>query len=211
MLWYQWRDDLPFVIIQIGRVCLSSYHPASLPDPLKTVSEGLKAGLASAYSNLGFVANAQAQHRAAVTYFSQSIGLWRELESKTDLAWCLCQLGYSQVHVGDAAAARASLLQSLALCQELDDALNSLIALEGMALFEARYGQPDLAIQLYAACDRHSSALGTQESPANPHGPQGKEGELVVLRNAMSAQAYAENWQRGKTMSLDEVVALAIG
>jgi predicted ATPase/DNA-binding XRE family transcriptional regulator len=171
--------------------------------------EGLATGLASSYSNLAVAANAQGQFAKAIGYYSQAITIWRELGSQADLAWCLAKLGFSQVAVNDIDAGRTTNLECLILCEALDDALNTLDALEGMAMIAAKRGQDAMAVQLLAVVTKHSADLGAEVSPDKPDERNSRADFLNTLRQQMGDERFDVNWRRGNALSLQAARALA--
>jgi predicted ATPase/class 3 adenylate cyclase len=77
--------------------------------------------LARALMGAGSLANYQADYPRARKLVGSSLALYRLLDDKQGIAYCLNLLSHSQMMMGDLAGAKASLEESLAIVRELAD------------------------------------------------------------------------------------------
>ena len=107
--------------------------------------------------------------------------------------------------MGDLETARASFLESLEILGPLGYRTAIAIVLDNLAAQELSDGRPVRALRLRGASEglKESSGGRPPAEFVDLPDPRG------TLRGAMSEQQIVEEWERGKAMSLDEVLVYA--
>ena len=136
--------------------------------------------------------------------FDESLTISRSLDDATGVSHSLSHLASLALEAGDAEAARTRLSEALAIERESGDHLWLAITLETSARLAAGDGQPALAIRLYAR-----AALLREVTGVWLHYELGRPDPaptLAALRSRIGEAAFAEQWERGRAMSLLEAI-----
>ncbi len=112
-------------------------------------------------------------------------------------------LGRLALEVGDAASARALLLQALADCQVQEMRPQLVAALDDMVLVRAREDAPLGALELAGATDQARHRLLLRRSPGDEARWQE---QMQAIRQRLPAQAADNAIQRGRAWSLDQAL-----
>jgi len=91
--------------------------------------------------------------------------------------------------------------------REMADKRGIAAFLEGRASVASAQGQPELAVQLFAAAAALRDAFGAPRSPADR---AEYERQVAATGAQLGHQAFAASWAAGRAMSLDEAVACAL-
>ncbi|HUS15477.1 MAG TPA: tetratricopeptide repeat protein, partial [Chloroflexia bacterium] len=166
-----------------------------------------KRGIATSLTNLGGAAWGRGDYATARALFEESLGLARELGHRSGIADSLCNLGEVLTAQGDFETARRLHEESLRIRQELEDRWGTAFSLEGLARLAYRQGAAARAVQLYGAAAALRQAI---RSPLAP-GDQTKQDVITTaLRSQLGEVAYHDAWQRGHTLPLEAIVAVAL-
>jgi predicted ATPase/DNA-binding CsgD family transcriptional regulator len=103
--------------------------------------------------------------------------------------------------------ARTWLVRSLELRHEGGERVGVGQTLERLAALAAATAQPERALTLAGAADALYEHLGARRTPAER---QKLERWLVPLRETLDAELANAAWARGRTLSLDDAIALAV-
>ena len=139
----------------------------------------------------------------------QSVGRFRRLGERHNLATGLAALGRVAQGQGDPATARARYLESLAVAQPLDAAPAAAPALEGLAALAAAEGQAAGAVRLLAAVD----AIRPETAGAMPTSVLGQRERascLESLRASLGPPAFARAWRQGHQAPPATAIARAL-
>jgi predicted ATPase/DNA-binding SARP family transcriptional activator len=168
---------------------------------------GNGAGTTAALNSLGIVARLQGNYQQAVALHEESLQLRREIGDRNGMASSLNNLGLALVEQHEAARAALALTESLALARKQGDksgSLSNIEALAEVAIIRGRYRE---AITLLGAAEAGREALGSPLSPDEIT-------QLDPYRNQARAQlgeaAFAAAWEKGRTLTLDKAIALAL-
>ena len=111
------------------------------------------------------------------------------------------------LEVHDKDEARSLAAESLAIEREMGDRPGQLFNFEVLAGVAAAEGHPERAVRLYACASVLREAVGSHV--LEPGWPD-HEHNVHHLRSALSAEAFAEAWAKGRAMTLDESLAYAL-
>ncbi len=161
-------------------------------------------GVAKALNFLGEQARLAGDYDRAAQLYQQSLAKHEQGNNPSAMAVIRHNLGYIAQHQQDYARAAALFSDALALYREYGDRRLLVICLAALAAV-ATTGRPERAVQLFAAAEAHLEAWGTRMQPADLAQHQRN---VAAMRAAMDEQAFQQAWARGRTLSLDEALAL---
>jgi predicted ATPase/DNA-binding CsgD family transcriptional regulator len=161
-------------------------------------------GVAKALNFLGEQARLAGDYDRAAQFYQQSLAKYEQGNNPSAMAVIRHNLGYIAQHQQDYARAAALFSDALALYREYGDRRLLVICLAALAAV-ATTGRPERAVQLFAAAEAHLEAWGTGMQPADLAQHQRN---VAAMREAMDEQAFQQAWARGRTMSLDDALAL---
>jgi non-specific serine/threonine protein kinase len=138
----------------------------------------------------------------AIPYFEASIVRWRALGARDELCNDLGHLALSVGHLGDRARARELWDEVLVLADEIGEAWQVAMYLEGHAELALLDEQPELAARLLGAADawraKHDAPV-TGCYPSVTHA-------FVAARERLGEAAYAAAFAAGQRLSLEAAV-----
>jgi predicted ATPase/class 3 adenylate cyclase len=167
---------------------------------------GDEAGVARAHVML-VIRDAQAGRWPAVLErLEEVVAIWRRLGDRLHLAFDLIWVAFARGRLGHRDAARSAALEALDIFQEVGNETGIGIALVDLAFLATWEGRHEDAVRLAGAFD------GLRERVGGP--PGGFAGILEgdpadEARPHLPADVAARAWDEGRTMSLEEAVALA--
>ncbi len=176
-----------------------SYYEESL-----TLKRGLAdaRGTALTLSNLGVVSNAQGDCAQARLYLGESLALFRDVQDRWGIALAVNNLGATARSQGNYDRATALHAASLAMRRELKDKWGVAECLEGLARVAHHRKQPERSIRLFGAAASLRKIFG---SPLPPDERAAHEQDIEALRAATGETQFAQAWEAGRAMSLDQV------
>jgi tetratricopeptide (TPR) repeat protein len=165
-------------------------------------------GIAQSIDNMAVVARKKGDYAAARALHEESLSIFREVGEWHGVAYALDNLGIGARKQGNYAAARAYLEESLVIRRHMRDRLGITRILKELAKGEAIAGRADLAVRLSASAAALFEAMGV-----NWDAEDLAEWDccLADLRDRIGAEAYVKAWAEGRSMSLDEAIAAALG
>jgi DNA-binding NarL/FixJ family response regulator len=155
--------------------------------------------------NLGLVAQEAGDLDAARQYFEESVEVNRLGDSFAGLS--LAKLGEILAMQGDVRRAREVLTRSLALHRRLGDVYATAFALERFAILASIDGRPERALQLAGAASALREQKGTLLAGA---ARAAIDGPVAAARASLRPELADASWARGREMSIDEAVSLAL-
>jgi predicted ATPase len=167
-------------------------------------------GITVATTILGEIAYAQGDYATAHTCFEESLALAQENGDKVLTADAALDLATTTLKHGDAGAARLLLEQALRLFQEQGVQPSIIKTLEFMAGLAATQQQPERALMLAGAAAALRAKVGFTRHPIDDIDHVEFERLLAQARQALDPEAAASAWAKGQTMTLDQVMALAL-
>ena len=179
-------------------------------------THGDPSSLATATRCLGYAVALQGDHHRARTLLEEGAAHARAGGGPPGaLPWTLVLLGDARAALGDVVAARAALVEALALCRDPTDgrheaqAARVAVAVLGIARLAAAEGQPGRALRLAGAATAVLDAAPRMPFHAWQTADWRRQAEhdLAALRTTLGP---ATTWAAGRAMPLDEAVVEAL-
>ncbi len=162
-------------------------------------AQGNRLSEAIALGNLGEAARRQASYTAAQTYYQAALTIHQEINSKVNIVLITGNLGHVAAALGADEIAAAYYREALRLAVTIQMLPYALESLAGWAVVLARAQHADLALTLLGlAC--HHPALQQDTQPFI-------EQALTELRPQLSSEAITAGLERGKALTLEDIVA----
>jgi len=173
---------------------------------LEVLADNIRWGVAQVEYGMGTLARTRGDADTAVMYFTDAMGIFRELDARPEIARCQAGIGWIAVASGDFDQAQESLAEALRLNQIGGQRLGIARGLEAFAALAAARQQPERAARLAgAACQlRESLGHGTGIGPRI-------EEVLEFARGRLGASAAAALFAEGREVSAEDAVGFALG
>src|SRR5215217_2169197 len=156
---------------------------------------------------LGDVALNQNESKEARSFFEETVAILREIGEKNFLAYSLRRLGLLAWREKDYQKAIALCKESLSLNRELGDPRGVLASLSAFADIAVVQGKFARGATLMAAVETQLASMGMRLLPVDK---LEYERNRDVLRAELEEKILNKFWAKGKTMSLDQVIAFAL-
>jgi predicted ATPase/DNA-binding XRE family transcriptional regulator len=208
------EETLTFLLIQRG-------YAATFRGDLDNAEEALSEALAVLRDRGGRwgaapVLNALAQVALSRGDFGRAMGFLREgeaLSRETQDAFMLAtnlniQATISQLR-GDEEHTEAVLRESVALSSALRDTWALVYGLVGLAGIAARHEEPERAARIFGAAEARGEAASVKI--AFPPARSLYEQDLAIVKARLDPEAFEASWEEGRTMTVKEAVAEALG
>jgi len=156
--------------------------------------------------NLGLIAYLQGEYERASELMGESLALCRARDDRNSIAITLGNLGLVAFALGDYEQAEAYQQEALALRRELSNRANLTRVLENFALIAAARREPVRAARLFGAAAALRSEIGTA---LPPNDREYNDRFIDIARSALGEPAFAAQWERGATMTLEEAIDYA--
>jgi predicted ATPase/class 3 adenylate cyclase len=169
---------------------------------------GDRSGVAAALNNLGDLATRQGDLARAAEAFTESLELARQVSNRSFVAVTLHNLGWVARKRGEVAQAAALQREGLALFHELRNLLPCVEGLEHLAATAGVAGQGARAARLLGAAAACREMLGAA-LPADDC--EDVEQSVAAARAALGEEAWAAGFAAGRTLTLEEAIAEALG
>jgi non-specific serine/threonine protein kinase len=198
-------NNLGFVTHSLGDFASArTYHGESL---IIQREIGDRNGTSLALSNLGFVACYQGDYASARTYLEESLTIQRQIGNQSAMAYSLMGLGHVAHAQGDNASARTYHEESLTIRREIGSRWGIAYSLEAFAELANSAGVADQAAQLWGAAEALREEIG---SPLSPEEQEAYERTVASASGLLGEETFTTAWAKGRTMTLDEAIALAL-
>ncbi len=161
---------------------------------------------AIALVTLGDVALIADDHAAAARHFEDALALSREIGDGSTQALCLFNLARSARLTGNLERAETYHLESMALSNRIGGQEDLLYNLAGLGGLAADRNHMERAAELLGAAARLAEVTGIVLQPAEQ---EQFDRDLVRVKSALPAAAFAQAWNRGQVQSSDGVFAIA--
>jgi non-specific serine/threonine protein kinase len=165
-------------------------------------------GTAFVLNRLGEVARARGDHRRARELYTESLTLRREQEDKGAVVWSLHNLGYIALNEHDPATGCALFTEALTISRALEEPWAIALCLAGLAASTDAAASPERAGTLYGASEALREACGARLWPADR---ADYERGLAACRRRAEAASFEASWAGGRSLSLKQAVAYALG
>jgi tetratricopeptide (TPR) repeat protein len=169
---------------------------------------GDRLGVASVLGSMGELARGVRDYPRAIDAFERSLVLMRELRDTQSVAHMETNLAYVLYYAGDHERAKALLIESLHLFQEVASAYSAAWALFAWAGIERAQGDPRKAATLIGAANALAAPAGTL---FDPNDQRDREEIEAAVRADLSDAKWQSAQEEGRTMHLDEAVDYALG
>lgn len=154
---------------------------------------------------LGEVARAQGQLERAMGFSQESLQVHRTLGNRAPLPTLLTNLGLIALVKGELDEAERLVAEGLALAWELNDRWTLTYGLEGVALTTAEKNAQRSA-QLLGAAAALREAI---HAPLPDYERAVYDPIVAALQASLGQQSYAEAWAIGRSLPLEQIVAMA--
>lgn len=169
---------------------------------------GDKQGIAIALRNLGDVVLEQDDYAWASVVYEEALEIEQALGDTWNVADVLHGLGYVAFHQGDRTRASALFRESLLLRRTLNNKRGVIYSLEAFAALGTVEGEPKRAARLWGAAE---ALRDTLVLPLPPNYRPRYERLVATTRAALGEMSFTEAWAEGRTMSLKQAAAYALG
>ena len=168
---------------------------------------GDRVGIGWALTALGMVARSDGRRDVARLRLEQALSVWREVGDRQNTANVLGTLAALARDAGEFDRASALLGDSLASLRAVGDRRAIAFVLEGFASLAAVQGQAIRAAAIAAAAEAVRERIG---APAPPNWRAELDHALQRASSSVEVDAIADAVRRGRSMTLPEVIALAL-
>ena len=165
-------------------------------------------GVALSLIYLGRAAHMQGEAVRSVTLLKESLEMFRESGDSRGIAEALLELGRVARTQGDSMRALALCRESLVLSQKLDNKAYIAFCLAALAGMIQATGDPPRAVRLFGAAE---ALLESSGAVLDPCGRVQYDNDLAAARLQLGTTAFAQEWQEGRMMKVEDVVIEAIG
>ncbi len=178
----------------------------------KSVRKARQAGNVTSVGNwlrgLGSVALARRDYEGARPYFEESLAIGRELGQPWCIAHTLSNLALLAQEARDDDTARLLLAESVAIERESGERLGLAANLEVYGRLAVAQDHPVRAVRVYGSASILRESVGLDACEVGWPDPAP---DVARLRSALDAEAFAEAWEEGRTLTLDESLDYALG
>jgi tetratricopeptide (TPR) repeat protein len=154
------------------------------------------------------VAAIQGDYGRAETLLAEGLTLFREAGDVRGSVDALDNLGFAARRRGEYARAAILYQESLPLAQKLGNKRLVAEALDGLAEADAAQGQPCLAARLFGSAEALREAV---DMPLAPPDRAIRDRAVAGVRAVLGDEAFTTAWIAGRTMMMEEAIALALG
>jgi tetratricopeptide (TPR) repeat protein len=165
-------------------------------------------GIAFASLNLGGALLLHHRYADAIPHLEESLLHAGEVKAEVFLSNALINLGLARHRLGDIEMARARLREAVKHAAVPDNKESLGRALEALAAVAVDAGDPEFAGTLFGAADGVRRAIGAGVWVTDR---AGHDETAAQLRTQLGDSAYAAATDRGRSLTLDEVLELASG
>jgi len=178
-----------------------------LDEPLEIHRQlGNRRGEAGVLVCYGSLAYWQGNYQQAYTYFQQGIAS-EEKVGTFFVLWFRISLAYTLLKMGKISQAKEELGYSTQAFHKIGLSGGVVFAIEGLASLYVNQGQPKRAASLLAWAD----AMREKTEDDRPYVEQkAVESDLAVIYSQISSTEFEEAYDKGRGMSMDEAVELAL-
>jgi non-specific serine/threonine protein kinase len=169
--------------------------------------------VAMALNHLGTVARLQHEYDQAAAVLREGVAVARTVERPSDRAWVLANslvpLGRVLCDQSDEHAAMVLFTEALELMRDAGIGSYRLChCLEGIAVVHRSIGDPLRAVSLFAAADAEWRASGHRRYPDEE---VERDRHVDALRGQLDADAFANAWALGQSMTMPHAITYALG
>jgi DNA-binding CsgD family transcriptional regulator len=167
-----------------------------------TMNDG--AGRGAALTELGVLARLQGEYARATDLLMQAADLAEEHGDRRQVAYLAAHLGDVEVAIGNIGSAAARYAEALGLFLPMGNQVGIAQCLEAIARCAMNRGHVSLAVRLFGSAASLFSAIGA----APPPDREPTTG-AATLESSLSPAAFAQAWEAGQALNLEEAAAEA--
>jgi len=165
-------------------------------------------GVAQALSDVGWAAVFLSDYARGIPLLEESLMLERQFQDTLGVAWATLALGTARLLNGEAEAAATLLHESLTLYRPTANKWYIAGCLEGLASVASAQHQPERAAQLLGAHDRLVEEMGAKIPVFWERAI--RQPLLAQLNAAMDDANYQAEWTKGRVLTMEQAIALAL-
>jgi predicted ATPase/DNA-binding SARP family transcriptional activator len=158
---------------------------------------------------LGGMVYSRGDFESAQTLIEESLALHRTLDDPWGISHASSSLALVMVDAGDADASRRLVEESISIERDVWDVPGLIFNVEVCARLAASQGRDARAARLYSC----ASALG-EAMESRRHASEvdwiDRERDIEELRSLLGKDAFAEAWEEGRAMTMDETLDYAL-
>ncbi len=208
-------NDLQQIASSSRGLGMVAYGQNDFPAARKFIEEALvicrqlddNYGIAFSLNFLGELARTEGDNAAARIRFEESLEIFRQLDNKEAISANFANLGAIALSEGDCAAASSNFAEGMVMAQRMGSKIHVSIPLDGFAALAVRRGDLQRAAQLAGVAEHLRESVGYEIEPADRHFRNTYTSEL---KTKMSEEEFAEAYEHGRKLKLDEAIALAL-
>ena len=185
--------------------------PPRRPMPTEALALFRKVGdrewIPFALNRLGIERQEQGDYAGAAALYEEALGRWREVGHPWGIGTALLNLGLVSHELGDTQRAAVLFRECVPLAVREGDRWGLLELFAGLADIAVQAGDPSLGARLLGAANRIQTELGIE---LQSYVALIRTRALETARSALGAEAFADAWAKGGTLSLEEAIAAAM-
>jgi predicted ATPase/DNA-binding winged helix-turn-helix (wHTH) protein len=172
-----------------------------------TISRELedKPGIANSLNSLGDLLQVEGETARARETLEEGLAILRQLGIKQFLTSSLYNLGSVAYRQRDFAASQQYFAEGLATAREFGQKSIISYCLDGFGALAVERGESEQSAQLSGAAEKLRELIGYESGPAER---RFRTEYLAKVRAALDEKTFADAYEQGKTMNLDESIAL---
>jgi predicted ATPase/DNA-binding SARP family transcriptional activator len=156
---------------------------------------------------LGGIALTRGDYPKARMLLEESLDIHRTLGDPWGISHSLSRLALVSLETHDMDASRRLAAESLAIERETGDRPGQIFNFEVLGTLAASVGRPERAVRLYACASVLRELVGSHI--VEPGWPDHQH-HVGRLRSELGAEAFAEAWEQGRAMALEEALDYAL-
>ncbi|MGH2616870.1 MAG: ATP-binding protein, partial [Thermomicrobiales bacterium] len=160
-----------------------------------------------ALNRLGVERSEQEDYAGAAALYETALTGWRDVGQPWGIGTALLNLGLVARQLGDNERAASLLRECVPLAVAQGDRWGLVELLIGLADIAADAGEPGLGARLLGAANRIHTELGIV---LQSYVAQIQTRALEAARSTLGQDAFADEWAKGRALSLDEAIAAAM-
>ena len=164
-------------------------------------------GISTALNNLGTLYRDLGDASAALACYEESLAIEREIGDRHGISVSLSNLGVLTASLGRPAAARTYLEESLGIKQVIGDLRSLSYSLEAFASLAVAEGDVRKAPALWASAESVREKIG---APLPPREREQIDLEVAAVRQILGDEPFSAAWAKGRGMTLDQAIELAL-